>query len=114
MEYQAGKGVYVAVRGFWTPPREKRNKTRRHLSLSFLFHLLRTNFTSAAPRPLLQHPQRGETVTFTPFSPQSGLFVGSVNPFGPTVAVQREGQWRYVPNARGGCEVWLGSPGAQS
>ncbi|MGQ0502994.1 MAG: hypothetical protein ACT4P0_10390 [Panacagrimonas sp.] len=37
-----------------------------------------------------------------------GLFVGTANPFGPRVAVKREGRWQYVPNARGGCEVWLG------
>lgn len=43
-----------------------------------------------------------------------GLFVGTANPFGPTIAVQREGQWRYVPNARGGAEVWLGHAAFQA
>ncbi len=42
-----------------------------------------------------------------------GLFVGTANPFGPTVAqrIDRE-RWQYVPNARGGCEVLLGVPGS--
>lgn len=42
-------------------------------------------------------------------STRHGLFVGTVNPFGPKVAVKRDGDWRYVANPRGGCEVWLGS-----
>lgn len=42
-------------------------------------------------------------------STPAGLFVGTANVFGPTVAVERAGQWSYVPNPRGGCEVWLGS-----
>lgn len=38
-----------------------------------------------------------------------GLFVATANPFGPTIAQrQADGQWAYVPNPRGGCEVWLG------
>ncbi|HVT36567.1 MAG TPA: hypothetical protein VHE37_13345, partial [Nevskiaceae bacterium] len=37
-----------------------------------------------------------------------GLFVGTANIFGPTVAVRRDGHWAYVQNPRGGCEVWLG------
>lgn len=37
-----------------------------------------------------------------------GLFVGTANPFGPRVAVRREGAWQYTNNPRGGCEVWLG------
>lgn len=38
-----------------------------------------------------------------------GLFVGTANPFGPTVAQRVDGrQWQYVYNPRGGCEVWLG------
>ncbi|MGQ0697439.1 MAG: hypothetical protein ACT4PZ_04270 [Panacagrimonas sp.] len=41
-------------------------------------------------------------------STPQGLFVGTANPFGPSVAVKRDGRWQYVPNARGGCEVWLG------
>ncbi|HKY92757.1 MAG TPA: hypothetical protein VJM11_17030 [Nevskiaceae bacterium] len=45
-------------------------------------------------------------------STKFGLFVGTTNPFGPTVAVERNGEWTYVPNARGGCEVWLGAPAA--
>lgn len=40
-----------------------------------------------------------------------GLFVGTANPFAPSVAVKRGRQWQYVHNARGGCEVWLGSAG---
>jgi hypothetical protein len=39
-----------------------------------------------------------------------GLFVATANPFGPTIAQrQANGEWEYVPNPRGGCEVWLGS-----
>lgn len=38
-----------------------------------------------------------------------GLFVATANPFGPTVAQRRDGTWRYLPNPRGGTEVWLGS-----
>lgn len=37
-----------------------------------------------------------------------GLFVGTANVFGPNIAVQDEGGWRYAPNPRGGCEIWLG------
>ncbi|NJM97114.1 MAG: hypothetical protein HC800_07970 [Phormidesmis sp. RL_2_1] len=37
-----------------------------------------------------------------------GLAVGTVNPFGPVVAKEKNGQWEYVPNPRGGAEVWLG------
>lgn len=39
-----------------------------------------------------------------------GLFVGTANPFGPTVAQKQSGRWQYVPNPRGGLEVYLGSP----
>jgi hypothetical protein len=47
------------------------------------------------------------TVVSTPI----GLAVGTVNPFGPEVAVKRStGAWIYVLNPRGGAEVWLGSP----
>jgi len=38
-----------------------------------------------------------------------GLFVGTVNPFAPKVAVQRDGEWTYEPNPRGGLEIWLGN-----
>ncbi len=37
-----------------------------------------------------------------------GLFVAVANPFGPRVAVNRDGQWGYEDNPRGGCEIWLG------
>lgn len=38
-----------------------------------------------------------------------GLFVGTANVFGPSIAMRRNEDWTYVPNPRGGCEVWLGS-----
>ncbi|HYR88125.1 MAG TPA: hypothetical protein VE422_28865 [Terriglobia bacterium] len=38
-----------------------------------------------------------------------GLAVGTVNPFGPEVAVRNGDSWQYVENPRGGAEVWLGS-----
>ncbi len=38
-----------------------------------------------------------------------GLVVGTVNPFGPEVAEEHDGVFRYVPNRRGGAEVWLGA-----
>lgn len=41
-----------------------------------------------------------------------GLFVATANPFGPRLAVQKEGTWQYVDNPRGGCEVFLGTPPA--
>jgi hypothetical protein len=41
-----------------------------------------------------------------------GLFVGTANVFGKYVAVQREGRWMYLPNPRGGLEIWLGRPRA--
>ena len=41
-------------------------------------------------------------------STEHGLFVGTTNPYGPTIAVERDGQWQYVHNPRGGCEIWLG------
>jgi hypothetical protein len=37
-----------------------------------------------------------------------GLFASVANPFGPRVAVQRDGAWEYRDNARGGLEIWLG------
>jgi cyclopropane fatty-acyl-phospholipid synthase-like methyltransferase len=45
------------------------------------------------------------TMESTPY----GLFLGAANPFGPTMAVKRLSGWRYVHNARGGLEIWLGS-----
>jgi hypothetical protein len=42
-------------------------------------------------------------------STPAGLAVGTINPFGPEVAVKREASWAYVPNPRGGAEVWFGS-----
>lgn len=41
-------------------------------------------------------------------STRHGLFVAVANPFGPRVAVCREGKWRYEDNPRGGLEIWLG------
>jgi len=41
-------------------------------------------------------------------STQHGLFIGTANPFGPTVAIRRDKRWVYVDNPRGGCEVFLG------
>lgn len=37
-----------------------------------------------------------------------GLFVGTANPFGPRVAIREAGEWKYVDNPRGGCEIFLG------
>jgi hypothetical protein len=37
-----------------------------------------------------------------------GLLVGTANPFGPEVAVRQLSRWMYVPNPRGGAEVWRG------
>ena len=39
-----------------------------------------------------------------------GLFIGTANPFGPTVATwpRRDGPWSYQPNPEGGVEVWRG------
>jgi hypothetical protein len=39
----------------------------------------------------------------------TGLFVGTANPFGPAVAARVGRDWRYVPNERGGAELWLGT-----
>ena len=47
----------------------------------------------------------GRTLVSTP----SGLFVGTANPFGPEIALETTSGWRYVPNPRGGMEIWLGS-----
>lgn len=38
-----------------------------------------------------------------------GLFIGAANPYGPRMAVRRLAGWKYVPNPRGGLEIWLGS-----
>jgi hypothetical protein len=43
-----------------------------------------------------------------------GLFVGTANPFGPTIALREGMDWSYIPNARGGCEVWLGAAAASA
>ena len=37
-----------------------------------------------------------------------GLFVGTANPFGPSVATKCGPEWVYTPNAHGGLEIWLG------
>lgn len=42
-------------------------------------------------------------------STSHGLFVGTANPFGPRLAMRRDGEWQYGFNPRGGCEIWLGS-----
>jgi len=42
----------------------------------------------------------------TMISTPAGLFIGTANPFGPKVAVQLPSRWMYVPNPRGGAEVW--------
>lgn len=47
----------------------------------------------------------GRTFASTPH----GLFVGTANPFGPRVALRRDGEWQYAHNPRGGCEIWLGA-----
>lgn len=47
----------------------------------------------------------GRTLVSTP----GGLFVGTANPFGPEIAIETTSGWRYVPNPRGGMEIWLGS-----
>jgi SAM-dependent methyltransferase len=39
-----------------------------------------------------------------------GLYLGAANPFGPEVAVKTATGWTYVPNPRGGLEVWVGRP----
>lgn len=38
-----------------------------------------------------------------------GLFVGTANSFGPEVAVRTPFGWVYIPNPKGGAEVWLGT-----
>ena len=41
-------------------------------------------------------------------STPEGLFVGTANPFGPTVAKKENGEWIYRENPKGGLEVWIG------
>jgi len=38
-----------------------------------------------------------------------GLFLGAANPFAPDVATKTSAGWCYLPNPRGGLEVWMGS-----
>lgn len=45
----------------------------------------------------------------TILSTPKGLFVGTANPFGPQVAIQGPGGWRFEDNPRGGLEIWHGS-----
>lgn len=45
----------------------------------------------------------------TLLSTPAGLVVGTANPFGPEVAARTPGAWTYIPNPRGGAELWLGS-----
>jgi 1-acyl-sn-glycerol-3-phosphate acyltransferase len=40
-----------------------------------------------------------------------GLVVGTTNSLGPEIAVRSGNGWQYVPNPRGGMEIWLGSHG---
>jgi ubiquinone/menaquinone biosynthesis C-methylase UbiE len=40
-----------------------------------------------------------------------GLFLGTANPFGPDIALRTGHGWKYIPNPRGGLEVWLGKNG---
>jgi hypothetical protein len=37
-----------------------------------------------------------------------GLFLGTVNPFGPRVAKRDGDSWYYLDNPAGGCEIWQG------
>jgi len=46
----------------------------------------------------------GRTIVSTPI----GVFVGSANPFGPTIAERTSRGWEYRSNPKGGFEVWLG------
>jgi hypothetical protein len=39
-----------------------------------------------------------------------GIFVGTCNVYGTQVAVKKNDRWQYVPNPRGGTEIWLGKP----
>ena len=38
-----------------------------------------------------------------------GVFIATANVLAPDRAIQRNGQWEYVHNPRGGCEVWRGA-----
>jgi hypothetical protein len=42
----------------------------------------------------------------TMVSSPAGLFIGTANPFGPEIALQRFSRWLYMPNPNGGAEVW--------
>jgi nucleoside-diphosphate-sugar epimerase len=42
-----------------------------------------------------------------------GLFVGTANPFAPETPARMANGWHYVPNPRGGAEVWLGAAAPQ-
>lgn len=44
----------------------------------------------------------------TMVSTEHGLFLGTANPFGPDVAIETVQGWKYVPNPKGGLEVWQG------
>jgi cyclopropane fatty-acyl-phospholipid synthase-like methyltransferase len=50
------------------------------------------------------------TIVSSPF----GLFLGTANPFGPEVGVKVRTGWKYIPNPRGGLEVWLGTKAEES
>ena len=39
-----------------------------------------------------------------------GLFVGTANPFGQRIAARLDGEWQYIDNNRGACEIYLGAP----
>lgn len=45
---------------------------------------------------------------------ESGLYVGTANPFGPEVAVRTAAGWTYAPNPRGGLEIWQGTSSLQA
>jgi len=47
----------------------------------------------------------------TMVSTDHGLFVGTANPFGPDINVERAAGWQFEPNAKGGLEIWLGAAG---
>lgn len=44
------------------------------------------------------------TIKSTPI----GLMVGTANPFAPEIAMRLATGWEYVPNPRGGTEIWAG------
>jgi MPBQ/MSBQ methyltransferase len=50
---------------------------------------------------------RSQTLLGTP----EGLFLGAANPFAPVVAAKTPAVWSYVPNPRGGLQVWKGTRG---